>query len=62
MRARQLEKSYSACLEEGHTEGGSVTCEAATLRPAAWREKKDLSVRARQLEREEERERKRRSC
>ena len=49
VRARQLEleKSCSACLEEGQTEGGSVTCEAAALRHAAQRDKEDTLVRAR---------------
>ena len=59
VRARQLEleKRFSACLEERLAGGSSTTNEAVVLRRAAWREKKDTQVRARQLEREEERDR-----
>ena len=48
-RARQLEleKSCSACLEEGQTGGGSATSEDAELRCTAQRENKDTPVRAR---------------
>ena len=59
VRARQLEleKRCSTCLEERLAGGSSATNEAAVLRHAARREKKDTQVRARQLEREEERDR-----
>ena len=64
MRARQieLEKCCGACLEEGKAGDSSAPSEAAALRRAGWREKENTPVRARQLEREEERERKRISC
>ena len=42
---------------EGLAGSSSATNEAAVLRRAAQREKKDMSVRASQLEREEERDR-----
>ena len=57
VRQLELEKSCSTCLEEGLRGGSSATNEAAALRRAAQREKKDTQVRARQLEREEERDR-----
>ena len=59
VRARQLEleKRCSACLEERLAGDSSATNEAAALRCATQREKKDMSLRASQLEREEERDR-----
>ena len=53
----ELERSCDACFEEGQAGGGSATSEAAMLRRALQREKEDTPVRARKLEREEERER-----
>ena len=60
VRASQLEveKSYSTYLEGGQTGDSSATSEAAALRRTAWREKENTPVRARQLEREKEREEK----
>ena len=64
LRARQLEldRSCSACLEEGQAGDSSATSEAAALIRTTLREKENKPVRARQLEREKERERKRQSC
>ena len=49
VRARQLEleKSYSACLEEGQAGDGSAISEAAALRCTTQRDKEDTLVRAR---------------
>ena len=59
VRARQLEleKRCSACLEERLAGGSCATNEAAALRCAAQREKKDTPVRGSQLERGEEKDR-----
>ena len=56
-RQLELEKSCGTCLEEGQAGNNTATSQAVALRRVVWREKEDMPLRVRKLEKEEERER-----